>query len=423
MQHKIQAQSGFLPSNKKEQINTDKIFIKAPNLLTSSNFHGQYESRTVLKPPPSWQHCVDLPSTTTTSSAATFTMLSILPPEILRLIFAHVDDRKTFCNILVTSRQFSQLVEPFLYAEIIFSEPAMTDFDIDIRRLELLHEALKASNGRRAAYILTFSSYYTNHQEGETLIEKVLAKAANLKFLRLNFVDTSHFFLHCPPFALTRFHGIFRCLGPEMAGFLESQVSLETIFILLMEPSETQPPVFSPTSFPNLKNLTIGAALTLPFLRTSADVRNLRINDVEHFPPISQRDKTFLASVRVLSCPPTSISRSLAPQLPNLEWLELLDGAVDISTLMDWSHGNHGLRGIISTCSSSPPPTDFRSLFDAIPTLEFVEYKYGYLHETSRRWYRDAPSSLPVRWTCNEGEEWLADWERDVVLGSALTGF
>ncbi|KAL4257614.1 hypothetical protein AB1N83_011087 [Pleurotus pulmonarius] len=352
-------------------------------------------------------------------------MLSILPPEILRLILTHVDDRKTFCNILVTSRQFSQLVEPFLYAEIIFSEPAMTDVDIDLRTLELFHEALEVSNGRRAACIRTFSSY-TNHQgKGESLIEKILMKAANLKFLRLYSVDTSlsHFLHQHPPFALTRFHGILRCLGPEMARFLESQTSLEAIFILLMEPSETQPPVFSPTSLPNLKTLIIGAHLILPFLRTSADVRNLRINDVEHFPPISQRDKTFLASVRVLSCPPTSISRSLASQLPNLEWLELLDGSVDISTLMDWSHENHRLRGIISACSSSPPPTDFRPLFDAIPTLEFVEYKYGYLGETSRRWYRDVPSSLPVRWTCNDGEEWLADWERDVVLGSASMEF
>ncbi|KAG9218087.1 hypothetical protein CCMSSC00406_0010246 [Pleurotus cornucopiae] len=288
-------------------------------------------------------------------------MLSILPPEILRIIFASVDDRKTFCNILVTSRQFSQLVEPFLCAEIDFSELPLLAAAINLRSLKGLYDALEASNWRQTAYIRTFSSNFGSPVEGRTLIEKILTKTVNLKSLCLYSGHTSlrHFLRGHAPFTLTHFRGIFRCLGPEITRFLESQTSLETIHIFLTEPSKAQLPVFAPTSFPNLKTLTIVPGLVLPFLRTSANVRNLRLNECEDFPPVSKQDKACMASVRVLSCFPLSAASSLASQFPKLEWLEFSNGRSDIPTLMGWSQGSHTLRGILVHRSTTPFSHDF----------------------------------------------------------------
>ncbi|KAF9492584.1 hypothetical protein BDN71DRAFT_1451292 [Pleurotus eryngii] len=78
-----------------------------------------------------------------------------------------------------------------------------------------------------------------------------------------------------------------------------------------------------------------------------------------------------------------------------------------------WSQGSHTLRGILVHRSTLPFSSEFRPLFDAVPTLEFVEYKFGHMHDPGIRWYRDAPSTVSVRWLCNNHEEWLADWEKD----------
>ncbi len=343
-------------------------------------------------------------------------MLSTLPPEVVGIVLANVDDRTTLFNILVISRQFSLLAERFLYAEIVFKfEPPPNAR----RRLELLYGALEASDWRRAAYIQFLSSSFDRPLESRILIEKILMKAFNLKALCLYSPDNPlpHFSRQQPPIALTRFYGVFRYLDPEMSRFLGSHTSLKEIDILLMEPSETRPPVFSPTSFPNLKSLIVDARLILPFLCTAANVRNIRVNRTEEFPPYSKQDQARMASVRVLSCRPTSANRSLAVQLPNLEWLELLEHPGDLSAPMKgfWRE-KQTLRGIRIANRVVPSPSDgFRSLFDDIPILEFIEYRDVH-HGTFKRFYRNALSPMSVRWLCNVGDEWLANWERDVVV-------
>lgn len=82
----------------------------------------------------------------------TLAMSPPLPAEILRMIFANVDDRKTFCNILITSQQFSHLGEQFLYARVVLTGMSLPQ---TIMRLASLHAVLEGSNGRRARYVRT----------------------------------------------------------------------------------------------------------------------------------------------------------------------------------------------------------------------------------------------------------------------------
>lgn len=74
-----------------------------------------------------------------------------LPPEVWRMIFASLDDKKALSNLLITSRQLNQLAEPAFHARIFVSLPPM--FGIPIARLESLLDALETSNGRRAPYV------------------------------------------------------------------------------------------------------------------------------------------------------------------------------------------------------------------------------------------------------------------------------
>lgn len=189
----------------------------------------------------------------------------------------------------------------------------------------------------------------------------------------------------------------------------------------MSSPSSTSRAVFSSISFPNLKTLVVNFCLIPAFLRTSACVRNLRVIARDH--DNSMEDLVRTPSVRTFSYRSEYTRRSLVWRLLNLEWLEL-SGPTNISTLMRRSYESHTLRGILVERFTSPPPYDFRSLFNAIPTLEFVEYRYR-VDIPPERWYRGATCPTSVRWLCSPGDEWLVDWERTVViapLGITETG-
>ncbi|KAJ8688748.1 hypothetical protein PTI98_013505 [Pleurotus ostreatus] len=197
-------------------------------------------------------------------------------------------------------------------------------------------------------------------------------------------------------FTLTHFHGIFRCLGPGVTRFLESQTSVETIHIFSTEPSEAQLPVFAPTSFPNLKTLIIGPGPALPFLRTSANVRNLRMKYEG-----SLRSQNRNRTKRVWH--PCAYSHA-SHYPPPARWhcsFPSLNGQADMPTPMGCLQGSHTLPGTLVHRSTMPFSSEIAPLFYAIPTLESVEYKYGPMHDAGIRWYRDAPSPVSVRWLRN----------------------
>ncbi|KAG9218075.1 hypothetical protein CCMSSC00406_0010089 [Pleurotus cornucopiae] len=119
-------------------------------------------------------------------------MFAILPPEMLLTIFAKVDDKTTLCKLLVTSRQFSYLVEPFLYARIDLRGSTLM-----LSRTQSLLEALETSKWRKASYVKVLSvvSFAT---DAAVPIGKILARTVNLKSLKLdassriiNFVGSS----------------------------------------------------------------------------------------------------------------------------------------------------------------------------------------------------------------------------------------
>ncbi|KAL4262780.1 hypothetical protein AB1N83_006510 [Pleurotus pulmonarius] len=337
-------------------------------------------------------------------------MLLTLPPEILQIIVANVDDRKTLCSLLLTSRQFPLLVEPFLYARIVFP---LAD------RLKGLCEALETSNGRRAAYIraLLFVPILSGDQP---IIDKILMTMVNLESLDIYIMITALpiFLYQRPPFALTRFHCMCNCLHPDIFRFLESQTSLETIHLPLASPISDPPPVFSPTSFPRLKNLMAESKVIPAFLRTSARIEHLRVRLGDDINSTSHDwDDASMSSVRTLSCTIAYAGKSLATRFPNLEWLELVDRN-SAAFLQRWNPETHKLRGIRMPHSKPDgDPIDFSSVFDAIPTLEFVEHSYKSTTAV-KRWYRGDSSPTIVQWLCKLDKEWLVDWEKDVVVPS-----
>ena len=121
-------------------------------------------------------------------------------------------------------------------------------------------------------------------------------------------------------------------------------------------------------------------------------------------------------SVQVLSCPTTHTMNGMRLLLPNLEWLELLN-PTRITTVSAWYPHNLKLRGVRLPRFDTPSSQqDMRCLFDAIPTLEFVELTGEGPDFTPKRWSRDAPAPTPIRWLCKPRQEWLADWVEDVVV-------
>ncbi|KDQ22455.1 hypothetical protein PLEOSDRAFT_1109562 [Pleurotus ostreatus PC15] len=274
--------------------------------------------------------------------------------------------------------------------------------------LENLHKALsEAENSRRPSYIRTLS-LSARGKEDRVLIDDILAKTANLKHLQLHVSPFlfPRFFRQGPPFNLTGFYITLSSLDPDLFSFLGSHATLETLYIAYSSQFPGDIPVFSSTSFPNLKSLTLISVAVDAFLGTAAPIRQLRLQHSSGPAGDAQR----MPSVRVLSCPSTNTLSSVFSLFPDIEWLELFS-LTGISTLMDCQYPE--LRGIRLPRVLSGPH-DMYWVFDALPTLEFVEYtSRGEL--ALQRLYRGAIAPTMVQWLCGPGQEWLADWEKDVV--------
>ncbi|KAF9492555.1 hypothetical protein BDN71DRAFT_1497446 [Pleurotus eryngii] len=197
----------------------------------------------------------------------------------------------------------------------------------------------------------------------------------------------------------------------NMLDFLESQTSLETLHLTRSRHLENKPE-FSSTSFPNLKALFVHCSLVHPFLRTSARLERLCVTGRAYLPNSRPGNTIYTDSIRTLSCLRLSgaeVAISVASLFPNLEWLS---GPITTANLDDLRTHNRKLRGILLT---GPAYAGFlqdeaKQFFDTIPTLQFVEYS-----QSHNRLYRGAAASTSVRWLCELGEEWLADWVEDVV--------
>ncbi|KAF4580433.1 hypothetical protein EYR40_003149 [Pleurotus pulmonarius] len=326
----------------------------------------------------------------------------------------------TLCNIFISSRQLCEIVEPFVYARIVF--PASYSSELKVTRLESLIEALEASDGRRAPYVraLSFAAISSRTREPE-LIDQILAKTVNLKSLKLYTLSGSslqgHSFQQNPVFALTTLHASSTLLhkDQDLLDFLESQRSLETLHLTRSRHHENKPE-FSATSFPNLKTLFVhNTSLIHPFLRTAARLERLCIMGRAYWPNSSPGNTIHTDSVRTLSCLrllSPQVALSLASLFPNLEWLS---GPITTVNLDDLCRRNGNLRGILLT---GLPYTDFpqdeaTQFFDTMPRLQFVEYSTS--RNNHHRWYRGAAEPTQVRWLCELGKEWLADWIEDVV--------
>ncbi|KAF9492123.1 hypothetical protein BDN71DRAFT_1451920 [Pleurotus eryngii] len=344
-------------------------------------------------------------------------MMSTLPPEMLEAVFDNVDDKQVLLNVLISSRQFFQLAERFLYARIVFPPSFQKSTTMKLRSL---HEALEASNRRRASYVQTLS-LTTRGNEDRVLIVELLMKTVNLKDLQLTISPLliSRFFRQSFPFALTSLHIAssrtvrtmsYSSLYPDLLHFLELQTCLEMLH--LSHINLNMDVEFSPTSFPDLKTLILDSVRVHAFVDTFACITHLRMTGVRGS---AHADNRCMESVLTLSCPTTHSARSMSSWLPNLEWLEF-SGPISVLALKNWHPGNHCRpRGIRLLQFTSGHLHDFRPAFDDIPTLEFVEY--GNRSSTLlRRRYRDTTAPMSVRWLCRPGKEWLADWEADVVL-------
>ncbi|KAF4584979.1 hypothetical protein EYR40_001805 [Pleurotus pulmonarius] len=344
----------------------------------------------------------------------------MLPPEMLEEVFENVDDKQALLNIVVASRRFFQLAEPFLYARIVFPPASLKSTTTKLRSL---HEALEAPNQRRASYVRSLS--LTVQGNGDRfLVDELLTKTVNLKDLQLIISPSfiSRFFRQSLPFALTSLHIAssrtvhtvsYSSLYPDLLRFLESQTSLETLH--LSHINLNMAVKFSSTSFPNLKTLILDSVRIHPFIDISSCVTHLRMTGVRNSAQVPHEEHRCLGSVRTLSCPTTHAARSMESWLPNLEWVEF-SGPINMWTLRSWHPENEcQLRGIRLPQFTSGPPLDFRPVFDDILTLEFVEYGNGG-NAPLRRRYRNPTATMSVRWLCQPGEEWLADWEADVVV-------
>lgn len=339
-------------------------------------------------------------------------MFAILPPEMLLAIFAKVDDKTTLCNLLVTSRQFSHLVEPFLYARI--------DLPGSTLMLSRILEALETSKWRRASYVKALSvvSFAT---DAAVPIGKILARTVNLKSLKLDALSSVSFqkyiFYRRPTYSLTTLHleSYYVLHDNGLLDCLESQRSLEALSLPVHSAHFGKNHTFAPTSFPKLKVLFAHVSLAIAFLRTSAPLKHLRV-----FHPLFQNrdfadvstDGLRTDSVRTLSCLLRDEAALLASLFPDLEWLS---GPLTATGLDALHLHNHKLRGLLLQVPnrSRVSQDDVARLFGTMPALQFIEYTTN--DGKHHRWYRDAAAPTLVRWLCDPEKEWLADWVEDVV--------
>ncbi|KAL4258399.1 hypothetical protein AB1N83_008043 [Pleurotus pulmonarius] len=347
-----------------------------------------------------------------------------LPPEILRIIFAAtIDDKATSCNLLISSRQFCELVEPALYTCIVF-KPWSSRLST-LSWLQVFLHALDVSNGRRAAYVrvLTFLGFSDDRSE-RALFDKVLAKTGNLRSLNLYCSLARHSFHQSPVFTLTslRVSSILLHEDQDALAFLESQTSLQKLHLFTHTPNFENELEFSSALFPNLKALFVHNSFVMPFLRIARRVDCLCIAGNAYLPNSSPENTTHMDSIQMSSCLRirtlscvclfrAEAAISVASLFPNLEWLS---GPFRKANPDDLYTCNRNLRGILLIRQSTGFSQDeANQFFNAMPSLQFVEYSTSF--DKSHRWYRGAAASTPVRWLCEHDDKWSADWVDDVV--------
>ncbi|KAG9218024.1 hypothetical protein CCMSSC00406_0008801 [Pleurotus cornucopiae] len=343
--------------------------------------------------------------------------MPIFPPEILRIVFEKVEHKGTLLDLLVTSRQFSQLVEPILYAQIyIFPKIGWS-----MRMMfQSLLEALETSNRRKVPYVRAFTLMANEMTRGENgLLIHLLEKMVNLKSLTLRLYKYYNFFQPNPTFALARFE--FKCVhyhqDLDLLRLLESQPSLEMLLLDDARQHEDNPRhIFSPTSFPNLKVLSLDSSLVYDFLRASPRLTRLRVWGNVDAPP-TDSDPICIDTVRTLVCANTFIPNaviSLASLFPNLEWLTgRIDTVQDLERLSTHARELRGIR-FTTRVPSWFSGDNIPRLFEFLPALEFLDYIDGTDWERYR-WYRDATAPTHVFWLCRDDDVWLADWVEDAV--------
>ncbi|KAL4258576.1 F-box domain-containing protein [Pleurotus pulmonarius] len=348
-------------------------------------------------------------------------MPPILPPEIFQIIFENVDDRKTLCHILITSRHLCQLVEPLLYTRIRISQHSF--IPIHSMRLHSLLEGLET--GRRARYVRDLYLGADVTMPGScTLIDKILVKTTHLECLTLQLFNSDSssgwrfaLFQRRLTFNLTSLTlsncGLY--LDHALLHLLESQTSLK-ILNLGFPRGHEYGYEFSPTSFPNLKVLSTHSSLASTFLRTSARITRLQISGSTRPPHSDITDQHCADTVRTLSSqisidPKTGIA--FASLLPNLEWFSgAIDSAEQLEHLLTHNRKLRGVR-IVGFMPSSCSGDKIHRLFGTLATLQFLEY--GGSDYKPYRWYRGATAPSRIRWLCEYDSKWLADWEEDVV--------
>ncbi|KAF9494812.1 hypothetical protein BDN71DRAFT_927758 [Pleurotus eryngii] len=342
--------------------------------------------------------------------------MPIFPPEILRVVFEKVEHKGTLLNLLVTSRQFSQVAEPILYARVyIFPK-----IGVSMRMMfQSLLEALETSNRRRVPYVRAFYllADEMTPRENRLLID-LLEKMVNLKSLKLRLYKYFNFFRPSTTFALARFE--FKCVhyhwDLDLLYLLESQPSLEILLLDDARQHEDDPRhIFSPTSFPNLKALSLHSSLVYDFLRASPRLIRLRVRGNDDVPP-ADSDPICIRTVRTLVYRNTSTDAliSLASLFPNLEWL-----TGPINTMQDLERLSIHARELRGIRFTTRVPSWFSGdniprLFEILPALEFLDYMDGTDWERYR-WYRDAAAPTHVFWLCRDDDVWLADWVQDAA--------
>ncbi|KAF4590805.1 hypothetical protein EYR40_009402 [Pleurotus pulmonarius] len=291
-----------------------------------------------------------------------------------------------------------------------------------MRTIRLL-EALQASDWRRARYVQALSFPSAASGTGELmLIGKILSKTANLNSLKLHTLsnfsfERGQFFQENPTFTLTTLHlsSDRSRYDKALLVFLESQTSLESLHLRLSSYELEDKHVFSAASFPRLRVLYIHSSLVPNILRTSARLTHLRLTGHHDWPEPEYPDELCAETVRTLSCQ-VSAETAVASMLSLFSNIEWLSGPFNTASLDDLCSLNHKLRGI--SFAELPPSSGFSQdemarAFRTRPTLQFIEYAGS--GGRRYRWYRGATSPMAVRWLCTPDEEWLADWEEEVV--------
>lgn len=346
-----------------------------------------------------------------------------MPPEVLRLIFEDTcsHGKRTLCDIMLASRHFHNIADPVMYAVVALQDDqaGATDW------LKGLLQIFETSGGRRALFVkCLIIGFSVCGQTQLQLVREILMRTKNLKGLSFPCPGAPPPFPQHPPFALKALVLYDSVLNQDSIHFFESQPSLETLYLRRSDPLDRRMSI-SPTALPELKHLIIEHNDLPFFLPSFARVTHLGLERQNKSLLVSDLSSASLPCVRVLSFRSSFDSPrliALASSCANLEWLDIHDGPS--RTLPFLRHlcepvEGRKLRGIrfdnpwrFKVAIESP----FQRLFDAIPSLQFVEF-FNSRIGLALRWYPGLSRPKTVRWKCSLGAMWLADWEKDVEEG------